>query len=222
MEDSSQEIVEQNIVAPDVDEVAPAPRMFSASEVNELVRERVNQTKEKMRREAPSMGGMRQMSEEDIARIATERTQQILQEKFDEAETQQQNARMQQLAYDFLSRIDAGKEQYPELKNNINEINFASIPEIVHLANGVDNTAAVMNELLQHPGKIADLITLWKAQPALAQKEMQKLSTSLRTNENATTRSANEPIPQITPTHARDSGEKMSVREYKKADWLRT
>src|SRR5690606_40554862 len=58
----------------------------------------------------------------------------------------------------------------------------AAFPQIVFLANQVDNTPEVIYELSKKPGKLAELQKLLEHSPQLARKQMINLSQSIKNN----------------------------------------
>jgi len=162
---------------------------------------------------APSqMGGMQQMSAADIERMIAERTPQLLQDHVN-------NMRTEQTVNSFVGKMQAAAEKYPELEAKLNDLDYNSMAPLVELANNMENTADIMNELMENPMKMGNVLTLMYAQPKLAQKAMQDLSASIKQNQKAVAQDAQarDPMGQLKPSMnaGMDNGS-MSVDDFRK------
>ena len=221
-------------------DVSPAPsaqsqvaeKMIPQSEVERIVKGRYADAFDKGKREAMaelqkqqpqqyqpeqahatnnSMCGMSQVSETDIQRMVDQRMQQ-----------QSQNAAAQHVVNQFIQKMESGKGKYDDFEQSVAKLNLPNIPEVLQLANSTDNTADVMYDLSKNPQNVVKLRQLHQISPQLAFEEMQKLSASIKQNDAAQQqKTANEPLGQINhSTTGADNGS-LSVRDYKKQDWLR-
>ena len=223
--------------------VQPEPeKMLSQSEVNKLVGKIREETKERTYRKArqeimaemqnlqaptqnqemsqaapSSMGGMsfnpdliRQMIAEETAKQA----QAIKEQHAHEMHRQNVN----KIASSFIQKMEAGKEKHPDFESKIAMLNLPSIPEIVHLAEGVDNTADVMMDLAENPQKISSLLTLYARNPTLAQSGMNKISESIKKNDVAKNMvMPSDPYQAIKPSASAISGDgDLSVSDLQK------
>lgn len=199
-------------------------RMIPQSEVDKLVygvkREsyekghREAQAAEEARRaqmaapQAQSMGGMPQLSQEQIRNMIAE-----------EAQKRAREEHALRFANDFVGKLEAGKTKYDanDFDKTMQDLNLQSIPHVLELTGGVDNAADVMYHLGKNPTKLGSLVTLAYVNPKLAQVEMHKLSESLRTNESASNvPSIKEPLTQIKrSTVGADTG-KRTVADLRK------
>lgn len=216
----------------------PAEKMVAQSEVNRLV----GQTREHVRQEAyqralrefeaksqqqqangqqqnqsqqqssTSMGGVNQPSSNDIDRMINERLEKLRVESI-----------AQQIESDFNSKMKAGENKYPDFHDAMADLELAKMPNIVLWANSLDNTADVMYEFSKNPTKLTSVMMLANAGfPQLAQKELQKLSDSIKTNEAASKQAvANQPLDQMSHSPTGTDGGNLAVRDYRKMDWLR-
>ncbi len=159
-----------------------------------------------------SLGGMPQMSEDDIRRIISEQTPQFLQE-------QAQQFKNQQTVDSFVNKMRAAEERYPGIEERLNDLNFDSLAPVVQMANDMENTADIMNELLENPMKMGNLVTLMYTQPRLAQKAMFDLSNSIKQNQEAMQEmnQSREPLSQLKPSSkAGIDNSKMTVSDFRK------
>jgi len=159
-----------------------------------------------------SLGGMQQMSQDDIQRMIAEQMPQHLQNHINEMQTKQ-------TVDSFVNKMRAAEERHPGLETKLEELDYSTLSPVIKLANDMENTADIMAELLDHPMKMGNLTTLMYTQPKLAQKAMQDLSNSIKQNQAAlqSHESVNQPIGQMKPSANAgiDSGE-MSVSDYRK------
>lgn len=169
--------------------------------VNQPVQTQVNST----------FGGMPQT---DINNLVAQQVQQHfgqLQQKFADQQTAEQG---QKIANEFTSRMTAASGKYEDFDTVTKDFPFRSFPHAVLESLKFDNTADIMYELAKNPSKFKDLqeFALLDAQNAqegiptnLAFKEMQRLSDSIRLNEQASNvKTANPPLSHIksSPTTA--------------------
>ena len=191
---------------------APQEKMIPQSEVNHLVGKVRQEAHEKGKMEAQQVQ-QGTLSEERIRQIIMEQTQQSQQK-------QAMEMRAQQIVQDFAGKMSAGGAKYPGFEEKVAALDLPKIPQIVHLASSVDNTADVMNELADNPHKIASLLTLARETPHLANLEMQKLSNSIKANQKATeTVQTKEPLSTIKPSTAPSDKGPLSVADFRKAKW---
>lgn len=223
-------------------ESSPAPaeeKLLKQSEVNEIASRVRHQGYEKGKQEAlaeyqkslnnsqnsqqpqsnyqtqqpSSLGGMPQFSEDHIRKLIAE-----------ENSRQSQMAVANQIANEFIGKMGNGKSKYSDFDQLVDNTfgDFREFPEIVHLANNVDNTSDVVYALAQNPSKIGNLLSLLQRSPKLALADMQALSRSIKNNEEGQAMpKANEPLSQVTPSNKGVDGGSSSVSALRKQSWLR-
>jgi hypothetical protein len=202
-------------------------KTWTDKEVNDLVAQKIARERAKHERELQysraqmpepprtespqTMGGMQQMTPEDIGRIIDQR-----------AEQWRRDAVAQQVVSEFINKLQAGKDKYPDFEDVITDLNLPVMTDLVHLSNSVDNTADVIYDLGKNPHKVGNLMALINNAPHLAQIEMQKLSNSIKGNVVAqNTTNAKEPLSQIkSSTVGADNGS-SSISDLRKQSWLR-
>ena len=125
----------------------------------------------------------------------------------------------QRVADTYHARMASGKETYEDFDDVMADFNPAAFPNLVYLASQVDNTPAVMYELMKNPSKWATIAVLSERDPKAAQNMLGKISASIVANEQA---KANErdvapPLSRLSssPT-GQDSGKPSSVRDFKR------
>lgn len=164
-----------------------------------------------------SLGGIQQLSEEHIRKLIADETTALQQR-------QAQMAVANQIANDFIGKMGNGKSKYSDFEQLVGDTfgDFQEFPEIVHLANNVDNTSDVVYALAQNPSKIGNLLSLLQRSPKLALADMQALSRSIKNNEQGQAiPKANEPLSQVTPSNKGVGDDSSSVSALRKQSWLR-
>jgi hypothetical protein len=164
-----------------------------------------------------TFGGMQQapqQSPEDIQRMIAEHVPQYLQQQAAEYQNKQ-------FVDGFVAKMQAAEKQFPGLEQKLNDIDFTSptTQKLVQMANNLDNTGEIMNELLENPEKMGTLLNLVHEQPKLAQNRLASLSNSIKTNREAVEqdKSALEPIGQMkSSVNAGVDEHNLSVKDLKK------
>jgi len=219
--------------APVIPETPPVvqEKMIPQSQVNKIAAREAKQAAEKARRElaaeyeqrnvqqqvaetpvTPNMGGMIQMTPEQFER-----------QLYAAAQKMSTQSVANKMAQDFESKINAEIESDPDFGDLYDSLNITAHPELVIWMNGMDNSAKVVKDLAQNPTKFANILMLAKSgMGQLAERELKKLSESIKTNMAAQSQSlAKPPLDQLSPSNiGADNGE-MSVSDFMKQDWLR-
>lgn len=187
-------------------------KLFTQDDVNRIVGKVRAEDKERYRKAdqpQPTYQQPNAASAEDIERIAAQKMEQMRNQWQQEAQQKALESDAQRIANEFFTKISTGKDKYQDFDTVTADLEFRSIPQVVQLANMVDNTADVMYDLAKHPTKIAMLQQLVTINPKLAFNEMQRLSNSIKENDKAAnTKLPNEPLSQLRPSNTgMDSGE---------------
>ena len=160
------------------------------------------------------LGGMQQLSPQDIERMIAEKAPQALQ------------AHVQQLKQDhlvstFVQKMQAAEQKYPGLEAELNQLNYNDprMHSFIEMANAMDNTGDIMKEIIDNPNKLESLLNMAAHQPYVAQKALHSLSQSIKQNETAKEQEtqAKDPMSQLKPSTSAgmDSG-MMSVKDFQK------
>ena len=164
-----------------------------------------------------TFGGMQQapqMNPEDIQKLIAEHVPQYLQQQAHEYQ-------QKQFADGFIAKMQAAEKQFPGLEQKLNDIDFTSPStlKLVQMANNMDNTGEIMNELIENPEKMGTLLNLINEQPRLAQQRLASLSNSIGVNRKAQEeeKSAEQPIGQLkSSVNAGVDDHNLSVKDLKK------
>jgi hypothetical protein len=201
-----------------------AEKMLKQSEVNKIAARTKHEAYEKGMRDAraeherqrqaqpeSTMGGMSQMSEDGIRRLIEQ-----------EAEKRAHMAIAQKIAGEFQGKMEGAKIKYADFDDVVSDLDLPSIPHLVQWANDLDNTGDIIYDIAKNPSKFANILTLSATAPHLAQKELRKLSDSIKRNEEAKgSQNARDPLSQLKPsTNMTDTGA-LTVKELRNQPWLR-
>ncbi len=128
----------------------------------------------------------------------------------------------QQIAQQFLGKLTAAKDKYPDFEESLATLEVHKFPEIVQLANNFDNTADIMYELAKNPTKAVLLKQCAQFNPNLVTIEIQRLSDSIKQNQTAKQASSVQPpLSQIKPSLTKTDNGPITVRDYRHQSWLR-
>lgn len=219
---------------------SPPEKMLTASQVNDLVKKAKRKGEQKMQeqldaarqeieqlrmqqgqqQEAPQQGGF------DPAQLQQLVAQQIAQQQ-EEAQRKQAEAQLHdevnQVAQQYFGKMAQGSSLYEDFDAITADFNPAEFPQLVYLANELDNTAAVIYELRKNPGKLAQLATLVKESPGIARSELNNLSQSIKRNDDAkrNLQEPQDPLSRLKPSPVGTDSKEKTIRDFKNASFLR-
>lgn len=158
-----------------------------------------------------SLGGMQQVSPEDIRRMIAEQAPLHMKDHLqDQANAQQ--------ALGFVQKMKAAEAKHPGLEAKLEKLDWKYMGPVIRLVDQTSNPGDIMKELLDNPMKLGNLLTLAHGQKEMAKEAVQALSSSIAQNQEALAqeKQASEPLGQFTPSNVgSDTGAKGSVRDFK-------
>lgn len=225
--------IQKEDVAPDDEMQRP---MYNKIQLSDVVRRERQKAFEKGRLEAMqefqaqqqqqqqepqqggSLGGMQQFSQADIERMIQEHATRATQEHI---QNQLLEMKQQQMVGSFVQKMQVAEQQYPGLEQELNQLNYSDprIHAFIGMVNDFENTGDIMKEVLDNPYKLSQILSDIQDQPYLAQKNLQKLSASIKQNQQAKIEEAQarDPYSQLKPsTSAGMDNGNMSVADYRK------
>jgi len=166
--------------------------------------------------QAPStgLGGMPQLTSEDVQRMIAEQAPQALEAQF-------QQLKQDHLVNTFVSKMQAAEEKYPGLEAELNKLNYNDprMHALIELVNSYDNAGDIMKEITDYPHKLTSILADIRDQPYIAQKQMMALSDSIKQNQTAKDQEiqARDPLRQLksSSTITSDDGQ-MSVKDFQR------
>lgn len=250
--DIAEELQGTNVVEPeDVVESddSPPEKMLPASYVNELVKKAKRKGEQKMQeqldaakqqieqlqsqqgqQQAPVQQQAPQQQQQQQQGLPPELQQQVMQmmqQKMQEDEQKRHQEQIEQevnqVAQQYFGKMAQGKDLYEDFESITADFNPAEFPQLVFLANQLDNTPAIIYELRKNPGKLAQLATLVKESPSIARSELAALSSSIKRNEDAkrNLQEPQDPLNRLKPSPVGTDNGTKSVRDFKNASYLK-
>lgn len=165
-----------------------------------------------------SLGGMPQMSQEQMRQL-------MAQEMPHHLEQYVTKVKNDQMIESFVGKMRAAEEKYPGLEEKLNKYDYShgnGMTDLILAANNMENTADIMKEITDNPNKMANLLILAKQQPFAMNEAMQKMSGSIKQNQDATEaeQQSKDPMSRLKPSAntGADNGA-MSVADFRKMKW---
>lgn len=169
---------------------------------------------EQAQQQGGSLGGMPQMSQEQMRQLMAQEMPHHLEQYVTKVKNDQQ-------VESFVSKMRAAEEKYPGLEEKLNKYDYThgnGMTDLVLAANNLENTADIMKEITDNPHKMANLLVLTK-QPFALQEAMQKLSGSIKQNQDAVEaeQQSKDPMSRLKPSaNAGADNGAMSVADFRK------
>jgi len=209
-------------------------KMLPVSRVEELVKKAKLKGRDSMQAELEalkaeneklknngSMGGMAMpapVDPEAIKQQVLNDLRQQMQQANEQRAQEELQKQAEAIANTYKSKMASGKDAFEDFETVMSDFNPAAFPNLVYLASQVDNTPAVMYELMKNPSKWATVAVLSERDPNAAQNMISKISASIKANEQAKAEEKNAPPPPLSrmssSTTGQDNGSK-SVRDFK-------
>jgi hypothetical protein len=168
-----------------------------------------------------AMGGMTAAPAVNVDEIKQQILAQMKQE-FQQAKeaqaAQELDAQAQRIASEYKAKMKSGSEKYEDFDEVMADFNPGAFPNLVYLANQLDNTPDVMRELMQNPSKWATVTVLSERDPQAAQNMLKRISSSIKANElaKASEKEVAPPLSRLSSsTTGQDTG-KLGIRDYKR------
>jgi hypothetical protein len=133
-----------------------------------------------------------------------------------EAELQ---AEAQRIAGEYHSKMKSGRDKYDDFDDVMADFNPQAFPNLVYLANQLDNTPDVMRELMQNPQKWSTVTVLSERDQQAAQNYLNRISQSIKANElaKAAERDVAPPLSRLSSsTTGQDSGKPATMQDMKR------
>src|SRR6185312_4526100 len=194
--DIAEELQDANVdAAEEVISEAPPEKMLSVSRVNELVKKAKRDKERQMQEKLDAANAQIQELQAQQPNQAPEgqpqgnqglnpqafmtEVMQKLEQKQKEDEQKRYNDQLEQevnqVATQYFGKMAQGKDLYEDFQAITADFNPAEFPQLVYLANEMDNTPAVIYELAKNPSKLAAIDRLVERSPSMARAELAKL-----------------------------------------------
>lgn len=144
-----------------------------------------------------NLGGMPQMSPEQIEQMIMQKAPQALMQQVEQMKNQN-------MIDSFVNKMQDAEQRYPGLEDKLGKLNYNDprMHKLIEMSNGLENTGDVVNELIANPHKMSVILSDIMDQPYLAQQQLNNLSSSIKTNQQALAEDANakNPMSQLKPS----------------------
>lgn len=209
--------------ATDVPEIPAAPKTYTQEQLDHVVHARLMKEREKQEKVLSQVQQQSKLpsgvgggpSREEIEAMMEAKLQNVI-------EKAGQKAVAQKVMNDFTTKMASGYEKYPDFKDKMQEFGLSEFTDIVQMATNTENTADVMYELANNPGKLGSILALSGRSQRKAMEAIQELSRSIKDNESAKANmKPREPLSQIKPTATAVDDGNAGVRDYLKQSWIR-
>lgn len=207
-------------------------RLFTQSELNEIVGRAKHDAVESHKRQQAQQGSLqkthepqitsvsqKQISEEDIKRLASEELNRQ-REEWERQNLERQHAdAAQRIVNAYKDKIAAGKDKYQDFEAVTNNVDMRYYPNVVQLlAEQVDNASDILYDLAKNRTKLYQLESACQHNPQDAIYEIRRLSDSIKANEQVLQmKASNSPLSQQRPSNTgTDSGAALSMSDLKR------
>ena len=152
---------------------------------------------------------VKNLSPQEIEELIVEKSTQLAQEKADK-----ELANL--MAQDLVSKLDIAKKKYEadDFDKAIQSLSLPSMPQLVELSYGLDNSGDIMYHLAHNPGQLGSILALASTNPILAKTQLSQLSSSLKKNEvHQKTEAVHPPLSQVKRSTGGTDNGKRSIRD---------
>lgn len=210
-------------------------KLLPQSKVNELIGREKAAAREKARQEmmaeidqlrtgqTQAMGGMQAPDIDDIYSQVADRLRNEIAEAQQQAQQAEHEKFVRNQVESYLQKMEAGSGIADDFKEMTAKFRPEKFRELFFLMNQLPNTAHAVYELTKNPTKLANLHLLAQTDPELAREALETLSKSIDANEQAKANNVQVPAPigRVTPSLAGADSGAMTLKDFKKAPWLR-
>ena len=230
-----EQVLSDALEQPEQAEAATAEKMLSQADVKRIAAREKQEGILRGRREAEEQY-QRQLAEiqnkqgqrnEEVPReMDANAMYQQLQERFNaDMEQKRLEAEIQQVANSYLSKVESGRKSYQDFDEITKGFDPRAFPQLVYLVSGIENAGDVIYELSKNPQKLITLNTMAEKSPGLAESELQKLSLSIKNNQQASSDAGdynvNQPLDQLQPSRVSAGNGKQTISDLRNQPWLR-
>lgn len=220
---TSEAVSTESVAAPEVQE-----KMIPQSTVNRIAAQKARDAEERTERrlraefEAEKAKAASSTVESSTPPAEGDRMRQAIRQEAEamrQEEHQRENlARGEQILNSYAAKLDAYAIDKPEFAELYPKLAIENHPVLLIAAHEADNTGDVLAELGNNPAKYSNLIVLAANSPQLAKLEMQRLSDSIKKNQEALQQpTVKPPLSHVKPSLiGSGSDSNLSVSDFRK------
>ncbi len=123
----------------------------------------------------------------------------------------------QHMANQLTPKLQEAQKNHSDFDETVNQVDYATnAPDVLFLANAVDNSGDVLYDLAKNPGKLANFRAILRETPQLAAREMKRYGDSLKNQNTGSPALPPDPLSQLSPSNIGGSdGGLTSVDDFK-------
>lgn len=209
---------------------APVEKMIPQSQVNRIAAREAREAADRVRAEfeAKYAGNsqtqnQQQNQPQNIGGMIQISPEQLRQEIHRAARDMSVEAQAHEIERNWKATMNAEMDKDPEFAQAYQELDIENSPDILLELYGMDNKVAIMKDLANNPSKYHTVLGLYgQKKMALAQKELQRLSASIKANEQAQKQpKVDAPLGHLKPSNIGTDNGEMGVSDFMAQPWLR-
>ena len=122
----------------------------------------------------------------------------------------------QHMANQLTPKLQEAQKTHSDFNEMVDQVDYATnAPDVLFLANAVDNAGDVLYDLAKNPGKLANFRSILRETPQLAEREMKRYGDSLK-NQTPTSRSLPpDPLSQLSPSNIGGNDGEKTVDDFR-------
>lgn len=200
---------------------AATQKVYTDDDVNRIVGEKKQKAYEQGKQEAlaelqkqqniNSTATQAQSNVNQQAGLTPEQEQRLVEQAY-------QRIQNDQLVHQFALKLQTGQQKYSDFEKVVTPLQLQTISPVARLANMFDNTADIIYDLGKNPAKVSNLMVLATINPNLAAQEMQRLSESIKENQQALAnqQQVREPLSQPKSSNVGVDGGPRTIAEMRR------
>lgn len=209
---------------------APVEKMIPQSQVNRIAAREAREAADRVRAEFEAKYGNNSQSQPqqqnqpgNVGGMIQLSPEQLRQEIHRAARDMSVQAQAQEIERNWKSTMNAEMDRDPEFAQAYAELDIESNPGLLLEIYGMDNKVAMMKDLANNPSKYANILYLaGQGKGALAKKELDRLSASIKANEQAQKQpKVDAPLSHLKPSNIGTDNGEMGVSDFMAQPWLR-
>lgn len=208
----------------------PSEKMLPQSKVNEIVGATKKSAYDKAYQDAKSelLSNQGKSEGKETATAPSSNVEEIvgskISEYFDEMYQAQQaeiaKSEAQKTLSSLQGKVEEASKKYEDFESVTKDIPYASFPDLLTAADGVDNSGDVLYHLGKNPSKFRELASAFSPENpmrSVAIKELNQLSASLKNNEAARNKDLPRgPLSSVRPSNVGADSGKKSITDLRK------
>lgn len=210
-------------------------KMLTQSQVNLIVKDKVKRAAEQARMEAeqnfrsqndqskPNNGLDIEGLKESLKKDVYDQFMGDLEHHQQQMQQEQQDKHLKGIVDQYYIKMGKGSELFDDFNEIMGDFEPDKFPNTTLLVAQMENAPEIMYELASNPSKLLEIEGLAKRSKGMADNQLKKLSASINTNLQAkqNVQNAPKPLSRLKSSSVGADTGKMSMKDLKKADYLR-